>query len=74
MGIESFLTSSAGGLRRRPAAWRGALPALQAPSCLSRSALAEAGFRVGADLEAYEPVGCPRCFGIGYRGRSGSTR
>jgi type IV pilus assembly protein PilB len=34
-------------------------------------ALQEAGFRVGADLEAYEPVGCPRCHRIGYRGRVG---
>jgi type IV pilus assembly protein PilB len=26
---------------------------------------------VGADLEAYEAVGCPRCGQIGYRGRVG---
>ena len=31
----------------------------------------ESGFRVGTDLEAYEPVGCPRCHGSGYRGRLG---
>src|SRR5690606_29344982 len=34
-------------------------------------ALAEAGFRVGTELEAYEPVGCPRCNQSGYRGRVG---
>ena len=31
----------------------------------------EAGFRIGTDVEAYEPVGCQRCHGIGYRGRLG---
>jgi type IV pilus assembly protein PilB len=46
------------------------------PHCKQRavipqSALAEAGFRMGTDLEAYEPVGCGRCHGIGYRGRVG---
>ena len=30
-----------------------------------------AGFRVGADVEAYEPAGCGRCSGSGYRGRIG---
>ena len=34
-------------------------------------ALAGAGVRAGADVEGYEPVGCPRCAGTGYRGRVG---
>ena len=34
-------------------------------------ALTEAGFRAGADVEAYEPVGCGRCGQTGYRGRTG---
>ena len=29
------------------------------------------GFNVGLDLEAYEPVGCARCAGSGYKGRIG---
>jgi type IV pilus assembly protein PilB len=29
------------------------------------------GFNVGLDLEAYEPVGCARCGGSGYKGRIG---
>jgi type IV pilus assembly protein PilB len=33
--------------------------------------LLEAGVRVGAEVEAYEPVGCGRCGGSGYRGRVG---
>jgi len=38
---------------------------------IPQAALLEAGFRVGADLEAYEPVGCGRCNQSGYRGRIG---
>jgi type IV pilus assembly protein PilB len=34
-------------------------------------ALEDAGFPAGADLEAYEPVGCARCNQSGYRGRIG---
>ncbi|MGN6663236.1 MAG: GspE/PulE family protein [Solirubrobacterales bacterium] len=34
-------------------------------------ALADAGLRVGAEVEAYEPVGCARCSNSGYRGRVG---
>jgi type IV pilus assembly protein PilB len=34
-------------------------------------AVADAGLRVGAELEAYEPVGCGRCSQSGYRGRIG---
>jgi type IV pilus assembly protein PilB len=29
------------------------------------------GFNVGLDLECYEPVGCARCGGTGYKGRIG---
>jgi type IV pilus assembly protein PilB len=29
------------------------------------------GFNVGLDLECYEPVGCARCAGSGYKGRIG---
>ena len=61
-----------GRLRRRPAPGARALPALQAAHRGPAGArCTEAGFRVGADLEAYEPVGCPRCHRIGYRGRIG---
>ena len=38
---------------------------------LPAAALNESGFRVGADVEAYEPVGCARCKGTGYKGRVG---
>jgi type IV pilus assembly protein PilB len=46
------------------------------PNCKRRTvisveALAGAGVTAGAELEGYEPVGCPRCNGSGYRGRVG---
>ncbi|HSD24329.1 MAG TPA: ATPase, T2SS/T4P/T4SS family [Solirubrobacterales bacterium] len=71
MGIESFLTSSA---VECVVAQR--LARLLCTHCKKRvvipqASLAESGFRVGTDLEAYEPLGCPRCHGSGYRGRLG---
>ena len=33
--------------------------------------LRESGYRARVELEAYEPVGCRRCGGSGYRGRLG---
>ena len=32
-------------------------------------ALRASGYNAQVDMEAYEPVGCPRCAGTGYRGR-----
>ena len=33
--------------------------------------LRDHGFAAQFDIEAYEPVGCVRCGGMGYRGRTG---
>ena len=33
--------------------------------------LRDHGFHAQFDIEAYEPVGCVRCGGMGYRGRIG---
>jgi type IV pilus assembly protein PilB len=46
------------------------------PNCkrrtiVSAEALRENGYKALVDLEAYEPVGCRRCTGSGYRGRLG---
>jgi type IV pilus assembly protein PilB len=38
---------------------------------LPAAVLRDHGFRAHMDLEAYEPVGCARCGGSGYRGRLG---
>jgi type IV pilus assembly protein PilB len=71
MGIESFLTSSAVECVVAQRLARLLCAACKRRVVVSQSALTEAGFRVGTDLEAYEPVGCQRCHGSGYRGRLG---
>ena len=59
-------------LRRRPAPRPHAVPALQGAHDPARVAsLRDHGFQTGYDLEAYEPVGCARCGGSGYKGRIG---
>ncbi|WP_407919427.1 GspE/PulE family protein [Chitinasiproducens palmae] len=48
--------------------------ACKAPLLLGRTTLLAAGwpeYRLRAPLSAYRPVGCPSCYGLGYRGRIG---
>jgi len=71
MGIESFLTSSAVDCVVAQRLARVLCPHCKRRTVISQVALKEAGFRMGTDLEAYEPVGCGRCHGAGYRGRIG---
>jgi type IV pilus assembly protein PilB len=71
MGIESFLTTSALDCVVAQRLARRLCPNCKNRTVLAREALEEAGFRVGADVEAYEPVGCTRCNRSGYRGRIG---
>ena len=71
MGIESFLTSSAVDCVVAQRLARLLCPHCKRRTVIPQEAMVEAGFRVGGDLEAYEPVGCPRCHRIGYRGRIG---
>lgn len=71
MGIESFLTSSAVDCVVAQRLARVLCAHCKRRTVVRHDALTEAGFRVGADVEAYEPVGCPRCHRIGYRGRVG---
>jgi type IV pilus assembly protein PilB len=71
MGIESFLTSSALDCVVAQRLARRLCPECKKRTVIPQAALADAGFRAGTDLEAYEPVGCPRCHRIGYRGRVG---
>jgi type IV pilus assembly protein PilB len=71
MGIESFLTSSAVECVVAQRLARVLCPQCKRRTVVGREALQEAGFRVGTDVEAYEPVGCQRCHGSGYRGRMG---
>ena len=71
MGIESFLTASALECVVAQRLARQLCTACKRRALISKQALLEAGFRVGADLEAYEPVGCGRCAHTGYKGRIG---
>ncbi len=71
MGIESFLTSSAVDCVVAQRLARLLCPQCKRRTLIPQAALTEAGFRVGGDLEAYEPVGCTRCHKIGYRSRIG---
>ena len=71
MGIESFLTASALDCVVAQRLARKLCTALQERTVISQAALLQAGFRVGADIEAYEPVGCARCNNTGFRGRIG---
>ncbi|MFL5906870.1 MAG: GspE/PulE family protein [Solirubrobacterales bacterium] len=71
MGIEAFLTSSAVDCVVAQRLARLLCPHCKKRTVIPQTALAESGFRTGTDLEAYEPVGCGRCHGAGYRGRIG---
>jgi type IV pilus assembly protein PilB len=71
MGIESFLTSSAVDCVVAQRLARKLCSHCKKRALIPARALQEAGFRVGTDVEAYEPVGCGRCGQIGYRGRVG---
>jgi type IV pilus assembly protein PilB len=71
MGIESFLTSSAVDCVVAQRLARVLCPHCKRRAVISQHALTDAGFRVNADLETYEAVGCARCHRVGYRGRIG---
>ena len=71
MGIESFLTASAVDCVVAQRLARKLCPHCKKRTIIPQAALSEAGFRVGGDIEAYDPVGCGRCSQSGYRGRIG---
>jgi type IV pilus assembly protein PilB len=71
MGIESFLIGSAIEAVVAQRLARKLCQHCKKRAVLTKQALSDAGFRVGADVEAYEPVGCARCNRTGYRGRIG---
>jgi type IV pilus assembly protein PilB len=71
MGIETFLTASAVDCVIAQRLARKLCSTCKRRTIIPVSTLGEAGVRAGADLEGYEPVGCPRCSHTGYRGRVG---
>ena len=71
MGIEPFLVASA-----LDCVVAQRLARMLCSNCKRRAIvpaqiLRESGYKALVDLEAYEPVGCRRCGGSGYRGRIG---
>jgi type IV pilus assembly protein PilB len=71
MGIETFLTASAVDCVIAQRLARKLCSNCKRRTVISPEALAGAGIQAGAELEGYEPVGCPRCNESGYRGRVG---
>ena len=71
MGIEPFLTASAVDCVVAQRLVRTLCRFCKKRTLLSVDALAAAGFQAAFDVEAYEPIGCGRCGGSGYKGRSG---
>ncbi len=71
MGIEPFLSASAIVAIVAQRLVRSLCTYCKKRTMLSVSSLEKAGFNVAFDLEAYEPMGCGRCGGSGYKGRTG---
>ncbi|HEX7246024.1 MAG TPA: ATPase, T2SS/T4P/T4SS family [Solirubrobacterales bacterium] len=71
MGIEAFLTASAVDCVVAQRLARKLCTHCKRRTAIPPQALADAGLRVGGEIEAYEPVGCPRCNQSGYRSRVG---
>jgi type IV pilus assembly protein PilB len=71
MGIEPFLVGSAVDCVVAQRLARLLCEECKRRTTLTSDVMRANGFNVGLDLEAYEPVGCARCGGSGYKGRIG---
>ncbi len=71
MGIEPFMIASAVDCVVAQRLARQLCAHCKSRTVVPAQALADAEIRVGAEIEAYEPVGCGRCNQSGYRGRVG---
>jgi type IV pilus assembly protein PilB len=71
MGIEAFMIASAVDCVVAQRLARQLCAHCKHRAVVPAQALADADIRVGAEIEAYEPVGCGRCNQSGYRGRVG---
>ena len=71
MGIEAFLTASAVTCVLAQRLVRVLCPSCKERALLDAESLRAAGFASHFDVEAYEPKGCSRCGGTGYKGRLG---
>jgi type IV pilus assembly protein PilB len=71
MGIEPFLVGTAIDAVVAQRLARRLCDECKRRVMLPAEVLRANGFNVGLDLECYEPVGCARCGGSGYKGRIG---
>jgi type IV pilus assembly protein PilB len=71
MGIEPFLVASALDCVVAQRLARKLCSSCKRRTIISAQILRDNGYKALVDLEAYEPVGCRRCGGSGYRGRVG---
>jgi type IV pilus assembly protein PilB len=71
MGTEPFLVASALGCVVAQRLARMLCSSCKRRTIIPARTLRASGYKARVDLEAYEPVGCRRCGGSGYRGRVG---
>ena len=71
MGIEPFLVASAVDCVVAQRLARTLCRHCKRRTIIPAQVLQDHGFRSHVDIEAYEPVGCSRCGGSGYKGRIG---
>jgi type IV pilus assembly protein PilB len=71
MGIEPFLVGSAVDCVVAQRLARLLCEECKRRTTITAEVMRANGFNVGLALEAYEPVGCARCGGTGYKGRIG---
>ncbi|HEX7610151.1 MAG TPA: ATPase, T2SS/T4P/T4SS family [Solirubrobacteraceae bacterium] len=71
MGVEPFLVASALECVVAQRLARMLCSSCKRRTIIPAAVLMESGYKARVELEAYEPVGCRRCGGSGYRGRVG---
>jgi type IV pilus assembly protein PilB len=71
MGVEPFLVASALECVVAQRLARMLCSGCKKRTIIPPKVLQESGYKARVELEAYEPVGCRRCGGSGYRGRIG---
>jgi type IV pilus assembly protein PilB len=71
MGVEPFLVASALECIVAQRLARQLCASCKRRTIIPANVLQESGYKAHMELEAYEPVGCRRCGGSGYRGRLG---
>jgi len=71
MGIEPFLVASSIDCVVAQRLARTLCPSCRAEVKVSKATLVENGFAASAGITAFDAVGCRRCGGTGYKGRTG---